>query len=85
MADARLGERVCIAVVTREGVHIEGAQLLEHLHASGLSKYDMPEYYLALEEFPMTASGKVLKRELVEWTRSGRVTPQPVRWVSREN
>jgi acyl-CoA synthetase len=85
VADARLGERVCIAVVTREGVHIEGAQLLEHLHASGLSKYDMPEYYLALEEFPMTASGKVLKRELVEWTRSGRVTPQPVRWVSREN
>ena len=85
VADARLGERVCIAVVTREGVHIEGAQLLEHLHASGLSKYDMPEYYLALEEFPMTASGKVLKRELVEWTKSGRVTPQPVRWVSREN
>jgi acyl-CoA synthetase len=84
VSDERLGERVCIAIVTREGVTIEGTQLLRHLHESGLSKYDMPEYYLALEEFPMTASGKVLKRELVEWTKSGRVKPEPVRWVERE-
>jgi acyl-CoA synthetase len=84
VSDERLGERVCIAVVAREGVTIDGAQLLQHLRESGLSKYDMPEYYLALEEFPMTASGKVLKRELVEWTKSGRLKPEPVRWVERE-
>ncbi len=85
VSDERLGERVCIAIVTREGVTIDGTQMLQHLHESGLSKYDMPEYYLALEEFPMTASGKVLKRELVEWTKNGRVKPEPVRWVERES
>jgi acyl-CoA synthetase len=59
-------------------------QLLAHLAANGLSKYDMPEYYLALDEFPLTASGKILKRELVEWTKSGRVKPEPVRFRTPE-
>jgi acyl-CoA synthetase len=80
VADARLGERVCLAVVPRNGAAVNGAGLLEHLHRAGLSKYDMPEYFIALEAFPLTASGKILKRELVEWTRSGRITPEPVRF-----
>jgi acyl-CoA synthetase len=83
VADARLGERVCLAVVPREDTTIDPMQLLEHLHDSGLSKYDMPEYYVALDAFPLTASGKILKRELVEWAKCGRVRPQPVRWVER--
>ena len=41
----------------------------------------MPEYFLSLSGFPLTASGKVLKRELVSWVRSGRAQPVPVRWV----
>ncbi|MGZ8266077.1 MAG: class I adenylate-forming enzyme family protein [Burkholderiales bacterium] len=81
VADERLGERVCLAVVTRDGAAIAGGELLAHLSAEGLSRYDMPEYVVVLEEFPLTASGKVLKRELVEWTRSGRVKPEPVRWI----
>jgi acyl-CoA synthetase len=84
VADARLGERVCLAIVPRDGACIDPMQLLDHLHESGLSKYDMPEYYVSLDAFPLTASGKILKRELVEWTKSGRVTPQAVRWVSRD-
>ena len=44
----------------------------------------MPEYFIALDAFPLTASGKILKRELVEWTKAGRITPQPVRWTERE-
>ena len=84
VADARLGERVCLAVVLREGADIAGMELLEHLAALGLSKYDMPEYFLALDAFPLTASGKILKRELVEWTRSGRVQPAAVRWRATE-
>jgi len=80
VADARLGEKVCIAVICREGEHVGGEGLLDHLHAVGLSKYDMPEYFIALEAFPLTASGKVLKRELQEWVRIGRIAPQPVRW-----
>ena len=80
VADARLGEKVCVAVICREGEHVSGEGLLDHLHAVGLSKYDMPEYFIALEAFPLTASGKVLKRELQEWVRIGRIAPQPVRW-----
>ena len=62
----------------------EGAAMLEHLHAAGLSKFDMPEYYIVMEEFPLTASGKILKRELAEWARSGRIKPTPVRYVDPE-
>jgi acyl-CoA synthetase len=82
VSDERLGERVCLAVVTREAGTVTGPELLEHLDAEGLSRYDMPEYFIALEAFPLTASGKILKRELIEWTRSGRVKPEPVRWAS---
>ena len=78
--DARLGEKVCLAVICREGERVTGDALLDHLHAVGLSKYDMPEYFIALDAFPLTASGKVLKRELREWIKQGRIAPQPVRW-----
>ena len=32
----------------------------------------MPEYFIALDAFPLTASGKILKRELVEWAQARR-------------
>ena len=67
-------------MICREGERVTGDALLDHLHAVGLSKYDMPEYFVALEAFPLTASGKVLKRELQNWVNQGRVAPQPVRW-----
>jgi acyl-CoA synthetase len=85
VADARLGERVCLAVIPKEGARMSGMQLLEHLNAAGLSKYDMPEYFIALDAFPLTASGKILKRELVEWTKDGRIKPEPVRWTGTES
>jgi acyl-CoA synthetase len=84
VADLRLGERVCLAVIAREGAALDGLALLEHLHAAGLSKYDMPEYFVALDAFPLTASGKILKRELVEMTKAGRIKPQPVRFRSAQ-
>ncbi|MFZ2648662.1 MAG: AMP-binding protein, partial [Burkholderiaceae bacterium] len=82
--DARLGEKVCLAVILRDGERVGGAALLDHLHAVGLSKYDMPEYFVSLDAFPLTASGKVLKRELQEWAMSGRIAPQAVRWSETE-
>ncbi|HYC45028.1 MAG TPA: class I adenylate-forming enzyme family protein [Burkholderiales bacterium] len=81
VSDPRLGERVCLAVVTRDGASVQGMEVLRHLHAIGLSKYDMPEFFIALDAFPLTASGKILKRELVEWTKSGRIHPEPIRWT----
>jgi acyl-CoA synthetase len=79
VADERLGERVCLAVVpkTTPGPGVE--EMLAHLDVAGLSKYDMPEYYIVMPEFPMTASGKTLKRELVAWARDGRIQPTPCR------
>jgi acyl-CoA synthetase (AMP-forming)/AMP-acid ligase II len=76
VADARLGERVCIAVIGT----IAPDALLAHLSTEGLSIYDMPEYFVALEAFPLTASGKILKRELVEMVKRGELSPLPVRW-----
>jgi acyl-CoA synthetase len=80
VGDERLGERVCLAVIARTNAAPAPMELLEHLSNQGLSKYDMPEFFLELETFPLTASGKVLKRRLVEMVAQGLLKPQPVRW-----
>jgi acyl-CoA synthetase (AMP-forming)/AMP-acid ligase II len=84
VADARLGERVCLAVVMRGDMQaVEPQAILEHLDRSGLSRYDMPEFILPLSAMPLTASGKVLKRALVQAVAEGRVQPLPVRLPAR--
>ena len=80
MKDRRLGEKVCLAVVNRQGQNVTPDELLKHLDAVGLSKYDMPEYFLRLDEIPLTPNGKMLKRAILDWIAAGRVTPQPVRF-----
>lgn len=84
VTDHRLGERVCLAIIARAGVVVEPDQMLSHLNDVGLAKYDMPEFFIRMEAFPLTASGKILKRELVEWTKAGKIVPTPVRWVAPE-
>jgi acyl-CoA synthetase len=44
----------------------------------------MPEYFLRMASFPLTASGKILKRELAQWAKSGKISPQPCRWVAAD-
>jgi acyl-CoA synthetase len=80
VADERLGERVCLAVVAKDRGLIEPTELLTHLDAMGLSKYDMPEYFIQLDDFPLTASGKVLKRRLIDDASKERIRPLPVRF-----
>ena len=80
IADDRLGERVCLSILQRAGATIDPQQVLQHLHEVGLSKYDMPEYFIVMPAFPLTASGKILKRELIEMTKRGEIKPLPVRW-----
>lgn len=80
--DTRLGEKVCLAVIFAPGASLAPGEVLRHLHDSGLSKYDMPEYFIAMEAFPLTPSGKILKRELIQWLKNGRIAPGPVRWKS---
>jgi acyl-CoA synthetase len=84
IADERLGERVCLAIIARDGTEIDGGLMLDHLGEHGLSKYDMPEFFICMDAFPQTASGKILKRELVELAKTGKLKPAAVRWVSPE-
>jgi acyl-CoA synthetase len=80
VADARLGEKVCLAVMLRPGWSIGPEEILQHLDRSGLSRYDMPEYFLEVAEIPLTASGKIVKRELAAQVAEGRLKPISIRW-----
>jgi acyl-CoA synthetase len=82
VSDDRLGERVCLSVIVREDELITAEQMLSHLASCGLSKYAMPEYFLVVDHFPLTPSGKILKRKLVEMTSLGDLKPRPVRYIA---
>lgn len=78
VADGRLGEKVCLAVIGA----VPPNEMLDHLNNEGLSKYDMPEYYINMDTFPLTASGKILKRNLIEMVSKGELTPASIRFKS---
>ncbi|WP_095445486.1 class I adenylate-forming enzyme family protein [Ochrobactrum quorumnocens] len=75
----RLGEQVCLATIGK----VSSSDLLKHLAQEGLSKFDMPEWHVAMESFPLTTSGKVLKRRLIEMAGNAEITPLPVRFQAR--
>ena len=76
--DERLGEKVCLAVMARPEKSIRVDDVLSHLAAAGLSKYDMPEYFMTLDEFPLMPNGKVRKQVLMDWMSDGAAMPEPV-------
>ncbi|WP_108262416.1 class I adenylate-forming enzyme family protein [Mangrovicoccus ximenensis] len=80
VADDRLGEKVCLAVIGE----VDAAEMLNHLAREGLSKFDMPEWFLAVDTLPLTPSGKILKRELTEMVKRGEIAPQPVRYIEEK-
>jgi non-ribosomal peptide synthetase component E (peptide arylation enzyme) len=80
VADRRLGERVGLAVVARDAMTVEPEAILRHLDSAGLSRYDMPEFILLLEDLPLTATGKVRKGELLRRVEEGGLRPLPVRF-----
>ncbi len=79
--DERLGEKVCLAVLGAA----EPQALLAFLAREGLSKYDMPEYFLRMRAFPLTPSGKILKRALAEETKAERLKPEAISYRAKEN
>jgi acyl-CoA synthetase (AMP-forming)/AMP-acid ligase II len=83
VADERLGEKVCLAIVPRAGRTIDAEEMLQHLDDAGLSKFDMPEFFMSLDAIPLTPSGKILKRDLVTAVEQGKLTPQPVRFKAK--
>lgn len=76
--DERLGERVCLVVSTRDGGNVDTTELLAHLRDEGLSRFDMPEYIARVDSFPLTASGKIMKRELTTAVDEGSIRPEPI-------
>ncbi len=78
--DARLGEKVCLVVMEKPGVSVSWDDIATHLDENGLSRYDMPEYFIVVDEIPLTASGKVFKLGLTKDLREGRLTAQTVRF-----
>lgn len=80
VADERLGEKACLAVVLRKGCELKPEDMLQHLDKMGLSRFDMPEYFLRLDKLPLTPNGKVLKRELIDAIRRNDISPVPIRF-----
>lgn len=78
--DERLGEKVCLGVIG----DICAEEMLAHLATEGLSKFDMPEWFLNTPSFPLTASGKILKRALTEMVSKGQLQPAPVRYAPKK-
>ncbi|MAL01926.1 MAG: hypothetical protein CL536_07265 [Alcaligenaceae bacterium] len=78
--DPRLGEKACLALIWEGTAAPDYVSILQYLYENGLSKYDMPEYILVVDTFPMTASGKILKRELTRAVVAGEFKPEPVHW-----
>lgn len=64
MPDPVLGERACAFVIARPGGGLELAGLLDFLRGEGLATWQLPERLEIMQEFPRSAGGKTLKREL---------------------
>jgi acyl-CoA synthetase (AMP-forming)/AMP-acid ligase II len=78
VVDARLGEQVCLAVMFRAGQKASADQMLDHLEKAGLARHEMPEFFIECAEIPLMPNGKIQKRDVVSWIRSGRLVPSPV-------
>ncbi len=78
--DARLGEKVCLAVLPMPGQSVAAGEILQHLAEAGLPISSMPEYFMSMAEFPKTGSGKVLKRAIQAMIGSGELKPVACRY-----
>ncbi|MBT5457544.1 MAG: acyl--CoA ligase [Rhodospirillaceae bacterium] len=78
VADERLGEKVCLAVMFLPGKRTTFEAVLDHLARQGLSRYDMPEFGLELDHIPLMSNGKIQKSDILTWIAEGRVAPAPV-------
>lgn len=76
--DDRLGERACLAVMFEEDKTASAPEILAHLAAEGLSRYDMPEFWLPLDDIPLMPNGKMEKLEIIRRVRDGSLVPEPV-------
>ena len=66
MPDANLGERMCAYVILRHGTSLGLPELVEFLMKEEIAKHKLPERLEIVDEFPLSAFGKVSKKDLTE-------------------
>ena len=66
MPDPVFGEKACAFVITREGQHLEFAELIAFLKQQNIASFKLPERLELVSEFPVSPVGKILKRQLRE-------------------
>ncbi|HEU4345842.1 MAG TPA: AMP-binding protein [Candidatus Binatia bacterium] len=66
MPDPILGERMCACVILRKGGALTLAELVAFLMKEEIAKHKLPERLEILDDFPLSAFGKVSKKDLTE-------------------
>ncbi|GAI77193.1 unnamed protein product [marine sediment metagenome] len=63
--DEYFGEVPKAFIVAKEGYDLTAKEVQDFCNEQ-LSRYKVPKYYEIIDELPLSAAGKVLKRELIE-------------------
>jgi fatty-acyl-CoA synthase len=79
LPDERLGEEVCAWLILRPGAELDAEEIREFCRDK-IARYKIPRFIRAVDEFPMTVTGKIQKfkireRELEE--RAASAPPSP--------
>jgi len=64
MPDDVLGERLCVYIVAKPGHAPSLEDIRDHLEATGVAAFKLPERLVDVAEFPMTKVGKIDKKAL---------------------
>lgn len=65
LPDDRVGELVCAVIVADPAGTPKLKELKAYLHERGLARFKQPDKLVVVDELPVTAVGKISKRELV--------------------
>ncbi|HEU4340958.1 MAG TPA: (2,3-dihydroxybenzoyl)adenylate synthase, partial [Candidatus Binatia bacterium] len=66
MPDPILGERMCACVILRKGGALTLEELVVFLMKEEIAKHKLPERLEIVDDFPLSAFGKVSKKDLTE-------------------
>jgi acyl-CoA synthetase (AMP-forming)/AMP-acid ligase II len=74
LPDERMGEVGCACVILRDGVQLSAEELIAWSRTH-MANYKVPRHVLFCTQFPLNASNKVLKRELVDIAKAQFLSP----------
>ena len=74
LPDERMGEVGCACVILRDGAQLSAEELIAWSRTH-MANYKVPRHVLFCTQFPLNASNKVLKRELVDIAKTQFLSP----------